>query len=105
MTEGRPQGGQSAANTGAVRRAVPWMGTALVAVGVLLTGLAAPARALVITGGPVYALPGGGTCTLSGAAASAARIPSGGSASVIDAVWQARTSLGGVFSACSTSQA
>ena len=74
MTEGRPQGGQSAANTGAVRRAVPWMGAALVAAVALLTGLAAPATAasLIITGGPVYTLPGGGTCTLSGAAASAA---------------------------------
>ena len=70
MTEGRPQGGQSAANTGAVRRAVPWMGAALVAAVALLTGLAAPARALVITGGPVYALPGGGTCTLSALASA-----------------------------------
>jgi hypothetical protein len=43
---------------------------ALLALGALLS-VATAASALVITGGPVYTLPGGGTCTVSGTAASA----------------------------------
>ncbi|MEO8601496.1 MAG: hypothetical protein ABI629_02860 [bacterium] len=45
-----------------VRQAMKRAGFAMVA----LLGLSTSASALIITGGPVYSLPGGGTCTVSG---------------------------------------
>src|SRR5213594_3480713 len=72
MVSGRSLRGQSAEHTAAVRRAHrPWTILRLTAVAVL-AGLGVPMRAaaLITTGGPVYTLPGGGSCTLSGTAAS-----------------------------------
>ncbi len=51
------------------RRPRPILRLAAVAVLAML-GMAARASALTITGGPVYALPGGGSCSVSGTAAS-----------------------------------
>src|SRR5437764_4859480 len=73
MASGRSLRGYSAEHTAAgrgARRPRTILGIAAVAVLVVL-GVAARASALTITGGPVYTLPGGGSCTLSGTAASA----------------------------------
>src|SRR5207253_4652140 len=75
MTSDRSRRGQSAEHTGAVRVVKHRLGRprtilAMTAVAVL-AGLAPRASALTITGGPVYTLPGGGSCSLSGTATSA----------------------------------
>src|SRR3989454_9745166 len=75
MTSDRSRRGQSAEHTGAVRVVKhrlwrPRTILAMTAVAVL-AGLAPRASALTITGGPVYTLPGGGSCSLSGTATSA----------------------------------
>ena len=76
MAPGRSRRADSAEHTAAGRvasdrgrRRRPILRLAAVAVLVLL-GMAARASALVTTGGPVYTLPGGGSCTTSGTAAS-----------------------------------
>src|SRR3989441_2890446 len=73
MVSDRSLRGQSAEHTAAGRGARrPRTILGLTAVAVLAgLGLAARASALVTTGGPVYTLPGGGSCSLSGTAASA----------------------------------
>jgi len=43
-----------------------WTGSVVAAAIVVLAGLASSATALVITGGPTYTLPGGGSCTVTG---------------------------------------
>src|SRR5438552_6754133 len=75
MASDRSRRGQSAEHTGAVRVVKhrlwrPRTILAMTAVAVL-AGLAPRASALTITGGPVYTLPGGGSCSLSGTATSA----------------------------------
>src|SRR6059058_2361838 len=75
MASDRSRRGQSAEHTGAVRVVKhrlwrPRTILAMTAVAVL-AGLASRASALTITGGPVYTLPGGGSCSLSGTATSA----------------------------------
>src|SRR5947209_9275222 len=75
MASDRSRRGQSAEHTGAVRVVKhrlwrPRTILAMTAVAVL-AGVAARASALTTTGGPVYTLPGGGSCALSGTAASA----------------------------------
>src|SRR6266852_2032921 len=77
MASDRSRRGQSAEHTGAVRVAKhrawrPRTILAMTAVAVLaVLGVGARASALTITGGPVYTLPGGGSCVLGGTAASA----------------------------------
>src|SRR5467141_3151944 len=77
MASDRSRRGQAAEHTGAVRVAKhrawrPRTILAMTAVAVLAgLGLAPRASALTITGGPVYTLPGGGSCALGGTAASA----------------------------------
>ena len=77
MTGIRRTGGQSVARTVAVHTASPsnrasqrrWTVSAVAAVALLaLLGAASSAPALVLTGGPVYGLPGGGSCSVSGVA-------------------------------------
>src|SRR5207249_10215377 len=73
MASGRSLRGYSAEHTAAgrgARRPRTILGLTAVAVLAVL-GVAPRASALTITGGPVYTLPGGGSCTLSGTAASA----------------------------------
>src|SRR4051794_13087952 len=78
MAPGRSLRGDSAAHTAAgrvasdcIRHRRPSLRLTAAAVLAVL-GMAARASALTITGGPVYALPGGGSCALTGTAASAA---------------------------------
>src|SRR5437899_7860407 len=73
MASGRSLRGYSAEHTAAgrgARRPRTILGLTAVAVLAVL-GVAPRASALTITGGPVYTLPGGGSCSLSGTAASA----------------------------------
>src|SRR5438876_2332330 len=73
MASGRSLRGYSAEHTAAgrgARRPRTILGLTAVAVLAVL-GVAARASALTITGGPVYTLPGGGSCSLSGTATSA----------------------------------
>src|SRR2546429_7629096 len=73
MASGRSLRGYSAEHTAAgrgARRPRTILGLTAVAVLALL-GVAARASALTITGGPGYTLPGGGSCSPSGTAASA----------------------------------
>src|SRR5947208_264836 len=73
MASGRSLRGYSAEHTAAgrgARRPRTILGLTAVAVLAVL-GVGARASALTITGGPVYTLPGGGSCSLSGTATSA----------------------------------
>src|SRR5437899_4587907 len=73
MASGRSLRGYSAEHTAAgrgARRPRTILGLTAVAVLAVL-GVGARASALTITGGPVYSLPGGGSCSLSGTATSA----------------------------------
>src|SRR5207244_8857537 len=73
MASGRSLRGYSAEHTAAgrgARRPRTILGLTAVAVLAVL-GVAPRASALTITGGPVYTLPGWGSCSLSGTAASA----------------------------------
>ncbi len=66
----RPPSSKSAAGTMVVRGArQSWVMKSVATVGVLaLLGLPSSASALTISGGPVYSLPGGGSCSISGIA-------------------------------------
>ena len=75
MTLFRPHGEQSAADTAAVSEFAKslrnargrWALRGVATFGALaLLVAASSASALVITGGPTYTLPGGGTCSVSG---------------------------------------
>src|SRR4029453_14847067 len=68
MTLVRPDGGHSAAHRHAICNAMRrWRLTGVTAAAVLvLLAVASSASALIITGGPTYTLPGGGSCTISG---------------------------------------
>src|SRR5256885_7231918 len=73
MASGRSLRGYSAEHPAAgrgARRPRTILGMTAVAVLAVL-GVGARASALTITGGPVYTLPGGGSCVLGGTAASA----------------------------------
>src|SRR5262249_40851149 len=65
----RLRNGQSAADTaaGGRQRAV---GDAAANAPLVLLGMTTRASALIITGGPTYSLPGGGSCTVSGVTAA-----------------------------------
>src|SRR5438270_10204234 len=75
MASDRSRRGQSAEHTGAVRvvKHRLWRPRTILArtAVAVLAGLAPRASALTITGGPVYTLPGGSSCSLSGTATSA----------------------------------
>ena len=85
MTVVRPLGGRSAADPGAAR-ACSWSigggqrrptASWLASLALLASlGVASQAAALIITGGPVYTLPGGGNCTVSA-------VPSTGTGAIV----------------------